>query len=138
MSITPTPIQDLPLQSVGRRKAATARVRITKNGSGTMTVNGKPYTEYFTTIAARAVCTQALEAVGQSDKLDISVLVRGGGLRGQADATRLGIARGLQKLNPTFHRALRKVGFLTRDARIKERKKPGLKKARRAPQWSKR
>lgn len=76
--------------------------------------------------------------VGQADKLDVEARITGGGVNSQADALRLGIARALCLLNPTFQRALRKVGHLTRDARIKERKKPGLKKARRAPQWAKR
>ncbi|MDO8424999.1 MAG: 30S ribosomal protein S9 [bacterium] len=138
MAIEPTQLYEVPLQAVGRRKAATARVRLVKNGTGIVTVNGQPVAEYFTTHESRFACAQALEAVGQTDKLDVSVLVRGGGKEGQADALRLGVARALCKLNPTFHRALRKVGFLTRDPRVKERKKPGLKRARRAPQWSKR
>lgn len=126
------------LCALGRRKEASARVRLTKNGTGVMTVNGKPYAEYFPTFVLQMVCRQALEAVGQADKLDVEVRVVGGGIRGQADAVRLGIARALCALNPTFQRALRKIGYLTRDARVKERKKPGLKRARRAPQWAKR
>jgi small subunit ribosomal protein S9 len=126
------------LTSVGRRKRAVARVRLHKNGTGTMTVNGKPYDSYFETFDAQIACREAAEAVGQSEKINIEAKVNGGGVRAQADALRLGIARALCELNPTFRRALRKVGFLTRDARVKERKKPGLKRARRAPQWSKR
>lgn len=126
------------LHAVGRRKTATARVRMTKNGTGVITVNGKPFASYFTTRDARAAATEALIAVGQADKVDVEALVNGGGNRAQADAVRLGVARALCVLNPTFRRALRKVGALTRDARSKERKKPGLKRARRAPQWSKR
>ncbi|MFH1430038.1 MAG: 30S ribosomal protein S9 [Candidatus Uhrbacteria bacterium] len=135
---TKTVEPQVPLKAVGRRKAASARVRLIKNGSGKLTINGKLHDEYFTTIDAQLACRQAFDTVGQQEKLDVEVRVVGGGQRGQADAVRLGIARALCELNPTFRRALRKVGFLTRDSRIKERKKPGLKKARRAPQWSKR
>ena len=126
------------LIAVGRRKSSTASVRISRNGTGTITVNGQPYTTYFTTLAAQIPCREALEAVGQLDKINVEARVSGGGKRGQADAVRLGVARALCELNPTFRRALRKVGYLTRDPRVKERKKPGLKRARRAPQWSKR
>lgn len=128
----------LPPQAVGRRKEASARVRLRTGGTGVFVVNGKPYREYFTTDALRRTCIAALEAAGQLDKLDIEARVVGGGVRGQADAVRLGTARALCTLNPTFHRALRKVGLLTRDPRVKERKKPGLKRARKAPQWAKR
>lgn len=126
------------LRAVGRRKSAVARVRLIKNGSGNITVNHRAHTAYFTTHAARAVCRTPLEAVGQADALDVEAVITGGGTQAQAEALRLGIARALCLLNPTFQRALRKVGFLTRDARVKERKKPGLKRARRAPQWAKR
>ncbi|MDO8598539.1 MAG: 30S ribosomal protein S9 [bacterium] len=126
------------LSAVGRRKSASARVRLIRNGSGKITVNKQVYTAYFTTFDARATCRTSLEVVGQADKLDVEARIVGGGINSQADALRLGIARALCLLNPTFQRALRKVGHLTRDARIKERKKPGLKKARRAPQWAKR
>lgn len=126
------------LSAVGRRKSASARVRLIRNGSGKITVNKQAYTAYFTTFDARATCRTPLEVVGQADKLDVEARITGGGVNSQADALRLGIARALCLLNPTFQRALRKVGHLTRDARIKERKKPGLKKARRAPQWAKR
>lgn len=126
------------IAAVGRRKTAIARVRLLKNGTGAMTVNRRPCDEYFTTHDARMACKQPLEAVGQDGKVDIEARIIGGGIHAQADALRLGIARALCRLNPTFQRALRKVGYLTRDARIKERKKPGLKRARRAPQWAKR
>jgi len=126
------------ISAVGRRKSAIARVRLIKNGSGNIIVNRRASTAYFTTHAARAVYRTPLEAVGQASALDVEALVTGGGIRAQAEALRLGIARALCLLNPTFQRALRKVGYLTRDARVKERKKPGLKKARRAPQWAKR
>mgnify|MGYP001615670918 CR=1 FL=1 len=126
------------LAAVGRRKSAIARVRLIKNGKGLITVNGRPYDNYFTTFELRKAVTEPLVAVGQSSSVDLSVKVAGGGVRGQAEAARLGISRALIQLNPTFRKALKKTGFLTRDAREKERKKFGLKKARRAPQWSKR
>lgn len=126
------------LHAVGRRKSASARVRLARSGSGSIIVNGKPYTEYFTTMETQLPCRQPLEAVGQLERLDVEARVVGGGKRGQACAIRLGIARALCELNPTFRRALRKVGYLTRDSRVKERMKPGLKKARRAKQWAKR
>lgn len=126
------------IAAVGRRKTAIARVRLLKNGTGVLTVNRRPYEAYFATHDARMACKQPLEAVGQDGKVDIEARITGGGVNSQADALRLGIARALCRLNPTFQRALRKVGYLTRDARIKERKKPGLKRARRAPQWAKR
>ena len=126
------------LTAVGRRKRAIARVRLLKNGTGAMTVNGLPLDRYFVTTSTRVIGQAAMEAVGQSDKVDVEALVAGGGAKAQSEALRLGVARALCVLNPTFRRALKKVGYLTRDARIKERKKPGLKKARRAPQWAKR
>lgn len=126
------------ISSVGRRKTAIARVRLYKNGTGAMIINGRACDGYFTMHAARVACRAPLEAVGQIDKVDVEARIVGGGMHAQAEALRLGIARALCLLNPTFQRALRKVGFLTRDARIKERKKPGLKRARRAPQWAKR
>lgn len=138
MATTTATTEAMYLQAVGRRKSAIARIRLHKNGSGKITVNAKPVDAYFTTVAARTACHAALDAVGQADKIDIEALVRGGGNNAQAEALRLGTARALCLLNPTFRRALRKVGFLTRDPRVKERKKPGLKRARRAPQWAKR
>lgn len=126
------------LYAVGRRKEAIATVKLYKNGKGHITVNGKLYSEYFSTDELRQIVSSPLRSVGQADKVDIEARVFGGGLRGQAEAIRLGIARALIQLNINFKKNLRKAGFLTRDPRVKERKKYGLKRARRAPQWQKR
>jgi small subunit ribosomal protein S9 len=126
------------LYAIGRRKTSIAKVRVIKNGKGTMTVNGRPAQEYFTTYELRNMIVAPLKMAGQETALDVSADVVGGGIRGQAEAMRLGISRALIELNPTFRKTLKKLGYLTRDPRAKERKKPGLKKARRAPQWSKR
>ncbi len=114
----------------GRRKTATARVRIMP-GKGALTINEKAH-EPNELIAA------PMTTVGQADKLDISAVVVGGGKSSQLEAVRLGVARALLEMDSSFRQSLRKAGFLTRDAREKERKKPGLKGARRAPQWAKR
>ena len=126
------------IAAVGRRKTSIARVRLIKNGKGTITVNGKPFDQYFTVYELRSMVTSPLDIAGQLNAVDVSVKVQGGGIHGQAEAIRHGISRALIVLNPTFRRSLKKLGYLTRDARKKERKKFGLKKARRAPQWSKR
>ncbi len=126
------------LVALGRRKTATAQVRLFPNGKGEITVNKRPYVEYFPIFDLRETVLSPLKLAGRDKSVDISALVRGGGLRGQADAVKLGIARALLLLDETLHRTLRKTGHLTRDARKKERKKYGLKKARRAPQWAKR
>ncbi len=126
------------LYAIGRRKQAIAAVKLYKNGQGKMSVNGKLYSEYFSTDELEQIVSSPLKSVGQVDKVDIEANVSGGGLRGQAEAVRLGISRALVQLNVNFKKNLRKAGFLTRDPRVKERKKPGLKKARRAPQWQKR
>lgn len=126
------------IPTVGRRKRAVARVRLIKNGKGVITVNGKAYDKYFTTFELREIVKSPLKTSGQENSVDISVMVKGGGIRGQAEAVRLGIARALIQLNQTFRKSLKKLGYLERDAREKERKKFGLKGARRAPQWSKR
>jgi len=126
------------LQAVGRRKESVARVKIIKNGAGKATVNGKDIKEYFGNELLVDAALGAMTSVSQLNKLDISAKVSGGGKQGQAEAMRLGTARALLQLNPIFKKNLRKAGFLTRDPRMKERKKFGLKKARRAPQWAKR
>jgi small subunit ribosomal protein S9 len=126
------------LYAVGRRKQAIAAVKLHKNGKGKITVNGKLYSEYFPTEELEQIVSAPLKSVGQADKVDIEAKVLSGGKRGQAEAVRLGISRALVLLNINFKKNLRKAGFLTRDPRVKERKKPGLKRARRAPQWQKR
>lgn len=125
--------------AVGKRKSAIARVRILQErASGVkITVNGKDYKEYFPYFEWQENILKPIKLVGK-DKIVISVKVQGGGLKGQADSVRHGIARALLATDEAFRSSLRKEGFLTRDSRIKERKKPGLKKARKAPQWSKR
>ena len=124
-------------EGIGRRKASTARVRI-MSGSGEFIVNEKSLEEYFTRMGDAATIVSPMETAGQRNSLDVSVLVEGGGVTGQTDAVQLGVARALLKMNPDLKAALRKAGFLTRDSREKERKKPGLKRARKAPTYTKR
>ncbi|HZK28854.1 MAG TPA: 30S ribosomal protein S9 [Clostridia bacterium] len=122
----------------GRRKEAVARVRLYP-GSGKIIVNKKAFEDYFPMEMLRVIVRQPLREVGVQDRYDIFVNVRGGGVSGQAGAIRQGIARALLDADSDQYRgALKKAGFLTRDARVKERKKPGLKKARKASQFSKR
>ena len=121
----------------GRRKSSVARVYITP-GTGKVTINKKDMDDYFGLDTLKIIVRQPLEVTGTSDKYDVKVTVRGGGFTGQAGAIRHGIARALNKADEEFRAPLKKAGFLTRDAREKERKKYGLKKARRAPQFSKR
>ncbi len=125
-------------EAIGRRKESTARVRVA-NGSGVFTVNDKDGKVYFPRVGDLQDVLRAFEAVGQdAGKYDITAHVNGGGVTGQTEAVRLGLARALVLLNGEWTSALRKHGLLTRDARIKERKKPGLKKARKAPTYTKR
>jgi small subunit ribosomal protein S9 len=124
-------------EGIGRRKASTARVRL-MNGTGEFLVNEKSLEEYFTRPGDINTIIGPLETVGRRNSLDVSVLVMGGGVTGQTDAVKLGVARALLKLDPELKPALRKSGFLTRDPREKERKKPGLKRARKAPTYTKR
>jgi small subunit ribosomal protein S9 len=125
-------------EGVGRRKAATARVRIYPGGDGNIVINDRPLDEYFKRLMDVIHLKEPLEVTNTQDRYDISVLVTGGGIKGQAGAVRLGIARALLEADPELRPPLRRGGFLTRDARVKERKKPGLKKARKAPQYTKR
>lgn len=121
----------------GRRKTSTARVFLRK-GSGAITVNGRPLDEYFGRETARMVVRQPLELVEMVDQFDVKVTVRGGGMGGQAGAIRHGITRALMDYDETLRASLRKAGYVTRDAREVERKKVGLRKARKKPQFSKR
>jgi small subunit ribosomal protein S9 len=131
-------------EGVGRRKSATARVRIYTESShggaevGTVVVNGLPGQEYFPRLGDFQQVFEPLEAAGLGNSFFVSVQVKGGGVTGQTGAVRQGLARALLKSDPDLRSMLRKGGFLTRDARVKERKKPGLKRARKAPQYTKR
>ena len=125
-------------EGVGRRKESTARVRL-MSGSGLFTVNDRPIEEYFPRTGDIEAILGPLSAAEQDRAtFDITVNVRGGGVSGQTDSVQLGLARALVKLNPENTSPLRKGGFLTRDPRVKERKKPGLKRARKAPTYTKR
>ena len=125
-------------EGIGRRKESTARVRL-MTGSGKMVVNEKDGAVYFPRMGNLDDILRPFSAVGQeATKYDVSVIVSGGGTTGQTEAVRLGVARALQIINADWTSALRKKGLLTRDARVKERKKPGLKKARKAPTYTKR
>jgi small subunit ribosomal protein S9 len=125
-------------EGVGRRKESTARVRIA-SGSGSFLVNQKPIEAYFTRTGDQEAILSALNAASQDRAVyDITVVVKGGGVTGQTDSVKLGLARALAKMNPEFSIFMRRAGLLTRDARIKERKKPGLKRARKAPTYTKR
>ena len=123
--------------STGRRKTSTARVFLRK-GSGSITVNNRPLDVYFGRETSRMVVRQPLDKAGMNDTFDIAVTVSGGGISGQAGAIRHGITRALIKYDSELRLPLRRAGFVTRDARQVERKKIGLHKARRAPQFSKR
>lgn len=126
-------------EAVGRRKEASARVRLYPAGeSPEIVVNGKPMAEYFPRMKDQLRLVEPLHVVEAESQFNISVLVNGGGITGQSDAVRLGIARALILSDDQLRAPLKKGGFLTRDARAKERKKPGLKRARKAPQYTKR
>ena len=126
------------LYVTGRRKSSVARVHLFPNGTGSITINGRDIEEYFGLDTLKMVVRQPLEATGTVGKVDIVATVTGGGVSGQAGALRHGISRALLEMDPEFRPALKAAGFLTRDPRMKERKKYGLKAARRAPQFSKR
>ena len=122
----------------GRRKSSIARVRVYENGTGSIIINGREIDDYFGLDTLKLVVRQPLVTTDLVGKVDVVVSVCGGGVSGQAGAIRHGISRALLTLNPENRAALKAAGFLTRDPRMKERKKPGLKAARRAPQFSKR
>ena len=121
----------------GRRKTATARVRLYP-GQGAFVVNGKPAEEFFSREMDLAAASAPLRATETEGQYMVSVVVSGGGVTGQAEAVRHGVARALLEANPELRSTLKRAGFLTRDPRAKERKKPGLKRARKAPQYTKR
>lgn len=125
------------IQTTGRRKESVARVRF-HDGSGQVTLNGKPLEAYFPSMATRMRVMEPLTLTQTQGRYDIDASLDGGGTTGQADALRLGISRGLIELDPELRPALKKAGMLTRDSRIVESKKYGLRKARRAPQFTKR
>ena len=122
----------------GRRKSSVARVRVYENGTGAITINGRDIDDYFGLETLKLIVRQPLVTTELVGKVDVVVTVAGGGVSGQAGAIRHGVARALLLLHPEFRAALKAAGFLTRDPRMKERKKYGLKAARRAPQFSKR
>lgn len=124
--------------AVGKRKTSVAKVRLYPNGEGKVEVNGKPAKEYFTVSTQLGTVLEPLKVVEQDKNVNVTVQVMGGGTTGQAQAIRHGIAKGLLVMDEKFRPPLKRKGFLTRDARKVERKKPGLKKARRSPQWAKR
>lgn len=125
------------VQSTGRRKESVARVRLYE-GSGQITLNNRPIEDYFPTIARRIRVLEPLEVTSTRGRYDVNATLHGGGVTGQTDALRLGIARALAEVEPALRLTLKRQGLLRRDARVVERKKYGLRKARRAPQYTKR
>ena len=125
------------IQTTGRRKESVARVRL-RPGTGQVVINGKPVEQYFTVLTHRQAATEALRMTQTADVYDVDATISGGGVSGQAGALRLGIARALVALDDEVRPSLKKAGLLVRDSREKERRKYGLKKARKAPQYSKR
>lgn len=130
--------EDQYYYAVGRRKTSSAQVRLYPGGEGNITVNGKPYDEYFSRLQDWAELKSPLEETGHDEDVDITVLVNGGGITGQSGAIKHAIARALVEFNEDLRTVLRRGGYLTRDPRMKERKKPGLKRARKAPTYTKR
>lgn len=126
------------VEAVGRRKTSVARVRLYSKAEGGMTVNDKKMDEYFPTEETKKIAEEAIKKINFPGKLKVTARVSGGGIHSQAEAVRHGISRALLKLDAGFRKELKIAGFLTRDPRMKERRKFGLKKARKAPQWSKR
>lgn len=131
-------------EAIGRRKSASARVRLFTSGplqsamEGNIVINDKPYKDYFPTLELQRIVDAPLVRLKSLNRFKATVKVKGGGIRGQADAIRHGLSRALVLFDFNFRKKLKKAGYLTRDSRVKERKKFGLKKARRAPQWTKR
>lgn len=123
--------------ATGRRKSSVARVRL-YDGTGSFSLNGRPLEKYFPSMAARLIVTEPFRSVALEGRFDVHATLEGGGTTGQADSLQLGIARALVEFNPELRTTLKRAGFLTRDARRVERKKYGLRKARRAPQFTKR
>jgi len=126
------------LYGTGRRKSSVARVHLFPGGTGAITINGRDIDEYFGLETLKYIVRQPLNTTGMIGKVDINTTVKGGGVTGQAGAIRHGITRALLLVDEGFRPALKEAGFITRDSRMKERKKYGLKAARRAPQFSKR
>ncbi len=125
-------------EGIGRRKESSARVRL-MSGSGNFIVNEKTLADYFTRLGDESEIIKAFDIANQSrENYDVSVLVNGGGVTGQRDAVKLGLARAMVKMDEELRSPLRRNGYLTRDPRVKERKKPGLKRARKAPTYTKR
>ena len=125
-------------EGVGRRKTSTAVVRIFTEGASKIMVNDQPYEEYFPNLEMQELVTDALEELETENRFKVSIMVKGGGLHSQAEAVRHGMARALVDLDSSFKKQLKRAGYLTRDPRMKERKKPGKRGARRSPQWQKR
>lgn len=125
-------------EGIGRRKAASARVRLFPGGTGNIVINDRDGRDYLPREGDIEIALEPLSEIGQDSGYDISVHVDGGGISGQRDAIKLGVARALLKIDPDLRPRMRKGGYLTRDARVKERKKPGLKRARKAPTYTKR
>jgi small subunit ribosomal protein S9 len=125
-------------KAIGRRKTSTAQVRLFRQGGKTFLVNEKPLEKYFPSFELQQIVLSPLDKMSCLDRFKILVKVRGGGINSQAEAVRHGIAKALILFDPDFRKQLKKAGFLTRDPRMRERKKFGLKRARRAPQWAKR
>jgi small subunit ribosomal protein S9 len=126
------------IEGIGRRKTSVARVRITPSSKESISVNDKNINDHFETLNLQKIVFEALKIEDLNQKFKVTAKVSGGGKKGQAESIRLGIARALVKFDENLRKNLKKAGFLKRDPRIKERKKPGLKKARKRPQWSKR
>lgn len=126
------------IHGLGRRKQATAQVRLFQNGTGNIVINERPFKTYFPLFTMQQSVNAPFVATGTEGKFDVKVTVVGGGVHGQADSVKLGIARALVELNPDYRASMKKQGLLTRDARVRERKKYGKKSARRSPQWAKR